>query len=425
MSIKPNRGEGIGYNACPPPMHNNFLKTPKVDKVLNFNIFTPLVADPCAVSGNSATTADSSEHRSESSNSASTSETVEVEEIFDAEELKPVEKSANIPDANHIGCKPSDFVTMYQLKGSSRIYSDLDFPIGNINPNKIKRRFKVEKKEGQKLEDQVKCETSNLGKDACVKKAAKKPQNVKTRSKDARKSGGASSKKSQTSKKAQPMKSVHKQWKPNESSSEESIGRFGYKSQTSSHTSSRTSSTRSQSLKYVRHSVDRRTCYACGEVGHVSYKCPNFQKPQAKQFSDNFVTPKQFVSKCPNLKVDVEKKSKTFEKQNVNFLQRVLMMTPELHSGSSGNTEKLMKQSTFRAFWRPRSNVSSKISTSVVCDPKIYYKRAFLKRQMWRPKGVSDVEDTSSMSSEEWLDAISEDEKGQSRTIRAWFPNFY
>jgi hypothetical protein len=137
------------------------------------------------------------------------------------------------------------------------------------------------------------------------------------------------------------------------------------------------------------------------------------------------VTPKQFVSKCPNLKVDVGNKSKTFEKQNVKFLPRVLMMTPELHSGSSRNAGKLVKQSTFRAFWRPRPNVSSKISTSIGSDPKIYYKRAFLKRQMWRPKGVSDVEDTSSMSSEEWFDAIGENEKGKSRTVRTWIPIFH
>ena len=100
-------------------------------------------------------------------------------------------------------------------------------------------------------------------------------------------------------------------------------------------------------------------------------------------------------------------------------------MTPELHSGSSRNAGKLVKQSIFRAFWRPRPNVLSKVSTSVVSDSKIYYKRAFLKQQMWRLKDVSDVEDTSSMSSEEWFDAIGEDEMGQSRTVRAWIPYFH
>ena len=126
------------------------------------------------------------------------------------------------------------------------------------------------------------------------------------------------------------------------------------------------------------------------------------------------MTPKQSVSKCLNHKVDVGKKTKILEKQNVKFIPRILRVSPELHSGSSNNVEKLVKQSTFQAFWRPRPN------PSVVSESNFYFKQNFLKQQLWRAKDVSDDIETSSMSSEEWFDAISEDEIGQSRTERAW-----
>ena len=126
------------------------------------------------------------------------------------------------------------------------------------------------------------------------------------------------------------------------------------------------------------------------------------------------MTPKQNVLKCPNQKVDVGKKSKTLEKQYVKFIPRVLRVSPELHSGSSNNVEKLVKQSTFQAFWRPRHN------PSVVSESNFYFKQKILKQQLWRPKDVSDDIETSSMSSEEWFDAISEDETRQSKTERAW-----
>ena len=46
VSVKPTRGEGIGYNKCPPPMNNNFSKTPEIEKSLDFKVKTPLVAEP-------------------------------------------------------------------------------------------------------------------------------------------------------------------------------------------------------------------------------------------------------------------------------------------------------------------------------------------------------------------------------------------
>ena len=38
VSVKPTRGEGVGYNKCPPPMHNNFSMTPEVEKSLDIEV---------------------------------------------------------------------------------------------------------------------------------------------------------------------------------------------------------------------------------------------------------------------------------------------------------------------------------------------------------------------------------------------------
>ena len=63
------------------------------------------------------------------------------------------------------------------------------------------------------------------------------------------------------------------------------------------------STSRAPQPKYVRNHVDRRTCFACGEVGHVSYKCPN--SLNAKTFQDTQFTPNSRVKSTPRVKVDL------------------------------------------------------------------------------------------------------------------------
>ena len=109
---------------------------------------------------------------------------------------------------------------MYQLKGSSRIYSDLYFPIKNVNPKRIVRRFKV-----KKVEDYLNDGTSESEK-VTSKKIARRPQDEKTGGEFARKSVDGGSKKCQKPKRVQPKKFIHKKKNMKESSSEESGGMF-------------------------------------------------------------------------------------------------------------------------------------------------------------------------------------------------------
>ena len=53
------------------------------------------------------------------------------------------------------------------------------------------------------------------------------------------------------------------------------------------------STSRSQKPRYVRTHQDRRTCFACGQIGHVSYNCPNFQGPTPRPETRKHLAPKQ------------------------------------------------------------------------------------------------------------------------------------
>ena len=128
VSIKPTRGEGVGYNKCPPPMLNHFSITPEVERSLDIKITTPLVAEPVDLKTKlSASKSKPNVTKSESSendrnfdecddlveSTTSDGEFVEVEDVVDCEKLKPVKKNSYIPRENHIECEPEHYVTMY------------------------------------------------------------------------------------------------------------------------------------------------------------------------------------------------------------------------------------------------------------------------------------------------------------------------
>ena len=102
VSVKPTRGEGVGYNKCPPPMHNNFSMTPEVEKSLDIKVKTPLVVEPEVVKPSACVSEVIAKvTRSLSSESevnfedcddlvdstTSDGDFVEVEDVLDAEEL--------------------------------------------------------------------------------------------------------------------------------------------------------------------------------------------------------------------------------------------------------------------------------------------------------------------------------------------------
>ena len=192
---------------------------------------------------------------------------VDVEDVPDAEELRPVQKNTYIPRANHIACEPEQFVVMYQLKGSPRVYSNDEFPLDNVDPRKIGKTFTaVESVSVTSGSDS----SSSGGKASVAKKLNKKPT---THPRNSQRQTPA---KKPVLQKVNFVKGLSSE---EEKASFENMSNVDFVQQQRSKLVNSTASTsKASQSKYVRHHKDRRTCFACGEIGHVSYKCPNSSK---------------------------------------------------------------------------------------------------------------------------------------------------
>ncbi|KAJ0442132.1 hypothetical protein HanIR_Chr16g0805701 [Helianthus annuus] len=162
----------IGYKSCPPPMNHNYSKSPDDEDMPRFEPTVPLGLDDFAA-GLGFTTGTSSSGQSESENVKNSSSVKEQsppiiedaessdDESDENEKPQPNSVTPDIPIENHILCdppvKPSKAETpkamkpnvpsseknnlLYTLKGDSKIYSDRDFPIKNVNQDLIEKIF--------------------------------------------------------------------------------------------------------------------------------------------------------------------------------------------------------------------------------------------------------------------------------------------
>ncbi|KAJ0592424.1 putative transcription factor interactor and regulator CCHC(Zn) family [Helianthus annuus] len=162
----------IGYKSCPPPMNHNYSKLPNDEDMPRFEPTVPLGPDDFAA-GLGFTTGTSSSGQSESENVTDTScvkeqspPIIEDADSSDDESEEIVNQQSDsvttdIPIENHILCDPpvkpsktekskameSLVVSpegnnlLYTLKGDSKIYSDKDFSIKNVNQDLIEQIF--------------------------------------------------------------------------------------------------------------------------------------------------------------------------------------------------------------------------------------------------------------------------------------------
>ncbi|KAJ0622205.1 putative transcription factor interactor and regulator CCHC(Zn) family [Helianthus annuus] len=145
----------IGYKSCPPPMNHNYSKLPNDEDMPHFEPTVPLGPDDFAA-GLGFTTGTSSSGKSESENVSDPSYVkeqsppiIEDADSSDDESEEIVKQQSNsvttdIPIENHILCdppvKPRNNL-LYTLKGDSKIYSDKDFSIKNVNQDLIEQIF--------------------------------------------------------------------------------------------------------------------------------------------------------------------------------------------------------------------------------------------------------------------------------------------
>ncbi|KAJ0788288.1 putative transcription factor interactor and regulator CCHC(Zn) family [Helianthus annuus] len=174
ISVQKEKGDKkcIGYKKCPPPMSHNYSKQPDDEDMPRFEPTVPLARDDFAA-GLGFKTGTSSSEQSASENVENSScekeqspPIIEDADSSDDESEEIVRPQSNsvtpdIPVENHILCdpavKPSKAETpkamkpsvpssetnnlLYTLKGDSKIYSDRDFPIKNVNQDLIEKIF--------------------------------------------------------------------------------------------------------------------------------------------------------------------------------------------------------------------------------------------------------------------------------------------
>ncbi|KAJ0915577.1 putative transcription factor interactor and regulator CCHC(Zn) family [Helianthus annuus] len=174
IDVQKKKGDAkcIGYKSCPPPMNHNYSKLPDDEDMPHFEPTVPLGLDDFAA-GLGFTTGTSSSGKSESENVTDSScvkeqspPIIEDADSSDDESEEIVKQQSNsvttdIPIENHILCDPpvkpsktemskameSLVVSsegnnlLYTLKGDSKIYSNKDFPIKNVNQDLIEQIF--------------------------------------------------------------------------------------------------------------------------------------------------------------------------------------------------------------------------------------------------------------------------------------------
>ncbi|KAJ0434470.1 putative transcription factor interactor and regulator CCHC(Zn) family [Helianthus annuus] len=169
---KDEKFTGVGFKSCPPPMNHNYSKMPDHEEMPRFEPTVQLNLDEFAVGlGFKAGASSSGQSESEKVETSSFVKEQSPPIIEDADssddESEENEKSQSnlvapeIPIENHILCdppvKPSKIETpkamkpnvpsieknnlLYTLKGDSKIYSDKDFPIKNVNQELIEKIF--------------------------------------------------------------------------------------------------------------------------------------------------------------------------------------------------------------------------------------------------------------------------------------------
>ncbi|XP_035843327.1 uncharacterized protein LOC118490144 [Helianthus annuus] len=131
-------GTGVGFHQVPPPVLNNFSK--KQSGLVNDDIETNEIKLPESI--------DVTFSSSSSSDDSVQTEIIKgmAESVLDSDSTEDEECFLNnyIPkpkSKNNLNDEPG--LLMYKMSGSDKLYSDFEFPLENVNVNKLKNVFKL------------------------------------------------------------------------------------------------------------------------------------------------------------------------------------------------------------------------------------------------------------------------------------------
>ena len=230
------------------------------------------------------------------------------------------------------------------------------------------------------------------------------------------------------------------------------------------------STSRYQKPRYVKPLHDRRTCFHCGDVGHVSYYCQNLQRPAQRpeiirtntpvNVKSRQVSTHKFKQVSPTQmrtsnKVDLgrvltskalehKQKGNTFDicsgrgsnssSELFETRRHLSRKNPKFIDMSLEDVGNYVKHSTTQVRVKHAENARLKSQIEVPqpkaesvaesVNPNVYQKKTLSKGQLWKPKVVELVASSASKSpGGVWVNKIQIDATGQPKTIRAWVPH--
>ncbi|KAJ0535009.1 putative transcription factor interactor and regulator CCHC(Zn) family [Helianthus annuus] len=441
----------IGYKKCPPPVRHNYDAMPDEEDRTYFEPSVPLDVEEFAtglgykkeVSSDSDVSADTSVSSAEQNQDppvivedADSSD--DESDDTDSAKSDAVIKEEDIPLENHILCDPpaksaktvpiesssakeSESVNLlYTLVGDDKIYSDKDFPIKNVNRSLISKIF----------EDSTSKFLGKTGSHVVVTqcppipKAEVRKQYGNQKLPTMKKQQNHTKPKGKSPTQGQKKQSQKKDKKVNfvKSKGTDKIETFENKSnldfvkqakvlKRNDPNSSKPSTSGSQSSSSTIQShgtsgfVERRSCFECGEIGHIIRNCPYLHKLKAKvddPCERNYQKRSVSAKQDPCLVREREKKQK---RQQVKVIEKAL------------KTEVVQKQSV------PVKPESSKFSkTSNNHEVKFSNNQAGETQQTWKPKMITNSGGSSPFPNHQKVEVIVVDENGRPKTTMAWVP---
>ncbi|KAJ0887609.1 putative transcription factor interactor and regulator CCHC(Zn) family [Helianthus annuus] len=317
----------IGYKKCPPPYRHNYTAMPDEEDKPQFEPSVPLSVEEFAAGlGYQKEVSSDSDVSVDTKVSTATQNQdppVIVEDVdssddesddTDSTQSEAVTKEDDIPLENHILCdpptKPAKIVQvestsaresesvnlLYTLVGDDKVYSNKDFPIKNVNQSLISKFFEYSTSKflGESSSRVVVTQCPPIPKAEIRKQYGNKKLPTEKFQQNHTKPKGKSTaqgRKEQNQRKNKKVNFV-------KSKGTDKIETFENKSnidyvkqvkilQRNGQSNSGPSTSKSQSSS-TRHQhdtsgfIERRSCFECGEIGHIIRNCPYLHKLKAK-----------------------------------------------------------------------------------------------------------------------------------------------